>query len=144
MPGGSEAICCATFGDRGRELIVGDDPVDETHRQRLVGVDSAGGEHDVEGAAVADLSPQQIGRSPFGNETDLAQTECERRARGRDAKVARHRHRGASAVGQAVDRGDRRLGVLDHELDGELALAFEPLGDLLAVESGGEASCRRP
>ena len=72
------------LGDRIGELVVGNDAVDESHRQRFVGVDSASREHDVEGAAVTDLPPQQVRRPPFGNEADLAEAERERRARDRD------------------------------------------------------------
>jgi len=96
--------------DRQRErggLGILDEPVDQAHRERLLGVRVPGGQHQVQRAAAADEARQPLRPARPGDQPELDLGEPEARAGRADPQRAGQRQLEAAAEREPVDGGDR-------------------------------------
>ena len=118
--------------------------------QRLLRIDAIGGEQQLAGAGEADQPRQQV-QPRTGDDAALRLVETDVGLAGHDADVAAERRLEAAADGDAVDRGDERLGIravgVRHDLAvegrarGALA-SGDALRRLLEVHAGAERAPR--
>src|SRR3712207_2111177 len=99
-------------GARRRErLALADDPVDEAHTLRLLGVDAPAGEDQLLGERRAYEAREPLGAAHAGEDTEAHLREAEEGVLGGDPYVARNRDLAAAPEGEAVDGGYRRHGA---------------------------------
>ena len=106
-----------------------DDAGDEPHSERLVGVDHAPRERDVERVALADDPGQADGSAPRAEQAEPDARLGERGVGRGDPEVAGEREFDAAAAGRAVDPGDDdRLALFEGGSD-----ALSPPGERFGV-----------
>ena len=139
------------FASSRKQVVVGDDLVDETDLGGLEGSDDARGQHEFERLRHADETRQQVGAPEAGEQPELREREAQLRALRGDPEVARQHHRHADADRRPIDRCDHRLRERD-EVERKLAeevLLSEPRAagrrgaglvrlQLLEIDAGAE------
>ena len=94
------------------ELGGGHDLVDQTPLVRDGGGDVVAGQHVAHGDLERDVAREAVDTTGSGHQADSRLGQAEAGVVGGDDDVAGHRHLAAAAEGEAVDRGDHRLGAL--------------------------------
>jgi hypothetical protein len=98
---------------RGFKLAGGHDPVDQAQLPGLLGIDDAAGQDQLHGLLQGDLPDDPVQAPAQGGQADLRLGEAEAGVGGGHHQIAGQQGFQAAAQGQAVDRGDDRLGQVE-------------------------------
>jgi len=120
--------------ERLRDGVAVEHTVDQPDAPRLVAVDLAPCEHQLEGAAAADQPRQALGRPGAGDQPEQHLGESQPRGSRGEAQGAGHRQLEPAAERAAVDDGDRRTPAGGKPLE-RLARGVQVVGELLRIEA---------
>ena len=114
---GQRCVCPdlgGVVGDESLEFLFRHQPVDQPNAERFVGIDVAGGKHQILRRGGADDTDQPLNRMKRIAERQLGGRHAEFRFGGAEPQIAHRRQIEPAADAVAVDHGDGRFGKLQN------------------------------